>query len=91
MFWNNNNGANLFCQQLGFDFGTIRPESTSNQRQVALPDDGIRIGQCNDGETWGSCTGGCNDLSVGGGHCSNCQAGVNAGIKIDCSPGMKIC
>ena len=91
MFLNNNNGANLFCQQLGFGSGTIRPESKS--KQVSLPADGIRIGLCNDGDTWGSCTGHCNDLSVGGdsADCSNCQTGENAGIKIDCSTGMKIC
>lgn len=89
-FWNNGIGANLYCQQLGYDLGEIRPESTSASRQVALPSDGIRIGMCNEGDTWLSCTGGCNDLSVGGDHCSNCQAGAMAGLQIDCFNGKKI-
>ena len=88
-FWNNGIGANLFCQQLGYNSGTIRSESTSASRQVALPSDGIRVGKCNEGDTWLSCTGGCNDLSVGGDHCSDCQAGAMAGLKIDCFNGMK--
>ena len=89
-FWNNGNGADLFCQQLGYQSGTIRAESTS--RQVALPSDGIRIGMCNAEDTWPHCTGGCNDLSVGGTPdtgCSDCREGAMAGLKIDCE-GMKI-
>ena len=39
-FWNNNIGATLFCQELGFQYGYIKNQSD-------LPNDGLRIGQCN--------------------------------------------
>ena len=81
-FWDNGNGADLFCQQLGYQSGTIRAESTSHQ--VALPSGGIRIGKCNAGDTWPNCTGGCNNLSVGGTSCSDCREGAMAGLKIEC-------
>ena len=82
-FWDNNIGASLFCQQLGFDSGTI----TSEQRTIRLPRDGIRVGRCNIGDTWLSCTGGCNDLSVGGGQCSDCRTGVRSGVQVACIKG----
>ena len=58
---------------------------------IPLASDGLRIGACtsNDNSLL-SCTGGCNDLSVGGDHCSDCQAGAMAGLKIDCFNGKKI-
>ena len=83
-FWDNDVGADLFCKKLGYDFGKIRPESTKSNPQVPLPKDGIRIGTCNEGDTFGSCTGGANELSIGGVTSSDCQSGVMAGLKIDC-------
>ena len=72
---------------MGFTSGTLTAESTS--QQVALPSDGITIGNCNAGDTWPHCTGGCNDLTVGGSNCGGCREGDMAGIRIDCE-GMKI-
>ena len=54
-FWNNNIGATLFCQQLGYQMGEIKQESIS--RQVPLPNDGFRIGSCNENDIWPQCTG----------------------------------
>ena len=76
-FWNNENGAKLFCQELGFPSGTIGDTLT-------LPSDAVRIGQCELGDVWPDCSGGCNDHSIGGTSCSNCQSGASSGITINC-------
>ena len=39
-FWNDNNGATLFCQQLGYEIGIIKQDSM--ERQVPLSADGFR-------------------------------------------------
>ena len=64
-FWNNNNGADLFCQQLnqGYLSGTINKGTVS---EYILDTDALKIGQCNKGDSWLRCTGGCNSLQVGG-------------------------
>ena len=84
-FWDNNKGASLFCQQLGYKIGIVKQESIA--RQVPLPDDGFRIGECKTNDIWGQCTGGCNDQTIGGTHCSDCRSGAMAGLKIECSNG----
>jgi hypothetical protein len=84
-FWNNNKGATLFCQQLGYTIGIVKQESIA--RQVPLPDDGFRIGECETNDIWGQCTGGCNDHTIGGTHCSDCRSGAMAGLRIECSNG----
>jgi hypothetical protein len=84
-FWNNNKGATLFCQQLGYKIGIVKQESIA--RQVPLPDDGFRIGECETNDIWGQCTGGCNDHTIGGTHCSDCRSGAMAGLRIECSDG----
>ena len=84
-FWNNNNGATLFCQQLGYKFGIVKQESIT--RQVPLPDDGFRIGECKADDIWSQCTGGCNDYNIGGNRCGDCRSGTMAGLKIECSNG----
>ena len=81
-FWNNNIGATLFCQQLGYETGIVKQESIA--RQVPLPDDGFRIGECETNDIWGQCTGGCNDHTIGGTHCSDCRSGAMAGLRIEC-------
>ena len=88
IFWDNDFGADLFCKILGYQFGIIRPESNSESRQVPLPKDGIRIGECNEEDTnLKHCTERDNDLSFP----SNCKQEEMAGIKIDCfMEGMKI-
>ena len=84
-FWGNNNGATLFCQQLGYFSGIVKEESIAGQ--VPLPDDGFRIGECKTNDIWGQCTGGCNDHTIGGTHCSDCRSGAMAGLRIECSNG----
>ena len=51
----------------------------------------FRIGLCNSGDQWDSCSGGCNDYQ-GGGACSNnptvkCDKGQAVKITIQCSGG----
>ena len=62
-------------------------------KEIPLASDGMRIGQCtsNDNSLL-SCTGGCNDLELGG-QCSNyhhskCGAGQGATVEIQCLSGM---
>ena len=78
-FWNNNIGATLFCQQLGYETGIVKQESIA--QQVSLPDDGFRIGECKTNDTWGQCTGSCNDHTVGCNHCSDCGSRAMAGLR----------
>ena len=82
-FWNNNNGATLFCQQLGYQMGEIKQETIS--RQVPLPNDGFVIGSCNENDIWPQCTGGCSEWVGECQYDSDCQSGVMAGLKIECS------
>ena len=76
-FWDNGNGADLFCQELGYQSGQLGD-------RTQLPREGIRIGRCNNGDTWPNCSSGCNDQSIGGTQCSDCRSGALAGIKINC-------
>ena len=83
-FWNNDFGANLFCQRL-----TSNPTSTGNvikRTDKPLESDGIRIGGCLRYDDWLSCSGGCNDLGTGQG-CADCDANSPASIEIKCSHG----
>ena len=91
-FWDNNYGATLFCRELlnsTYTYGTV-----TERRDIPLEIDGIRIGHCNYEDTsLFSCTGGCNDLEVGG-QCSNspagygqCVAGQGATVEIECFQG----
>ena len=84
-FWNNNEGAILICQQLGFDSGT-----QTNARST-YPVDSFKIGQCKAGNTLLECDGGCNDYNVGG-YCSddgykNCNQGNQVKVTIECTGG----
>ena len=82
-FWNNNIGASLFCQQLGFEYGSIK-------ERLILPIDGLRVGLCLHGDKWLQCShDSCNQLEVGG-HCNNggqCTKGQKAGVSIECTGG----
>ena len=64
-FWDNNNGADLFCQQLnqGYLSGTI---NKGNVAEYFLGSDALQIGKCRSGDRWLNCNGGCNSLQVGG-------------------------
>ena len=79
-FWDNSNGAKLFCQKLGYQSGQI------DDRRISLPRDGIRIGKCNQRDIWPNCSENCNDKSIGGSNliCGDCRSGAKAGIKINC-------
>ena len=83
-FWDNDNGAKLFCQKLGFANGKVTQGQGS---QAKLTDDAIRIGGCSDSDNQlFGCTGGCNELKVGG-HCkegSICTKGQSAKVQIEC-------
>jgi hypothetical protein len=65
---------------------------TYGSSNVTLPSDGLQVGECESGDSWLQCTGGCNSLDIGG-QCTqysgNCKAGANAGVKIRCT-GKKI-
>ena len=85
-FWNNDFGADLFCQKLDSKYisGTVtmRPD-------IKLIRDGIRIGECKQEDSWLSCTGGCNDLRTGSGRCAKCDAGQPAAVEIKCHEFVK--
>ena len=89
-FWDNNVGADLFCQKLGFSSGVLSSGlwTDSDRSEVKLESDAIRIGKCAANDKWLNCTGGCNDLATGG-HCpgnsnAKCSAGDLSGITIEC-------
>ena len=79
-FWNNDIGASLFCQKLGFESGNIK-------NRLTLPSDGLTIGQCNKGDKWLECSyKDCHKLQIGG-TCNNggsCSKGQKAAVSIDC-------
>ena len=79
-FWNNNIGANLFCQEFGFESGTLK------NTHLTLPNDGLNIGKCEQRDAWLQCSGNCNNLQIGG-FCGagKCTKGSKSGILIDCS------
>ena len=87
-FWNNQQGAKLFCQKMGYPSGTVSGKGSEHKYSM----DSFRIGQCNDGDTWENCTGGCNDYQVGGA-CSNgvrCDKDQGVKITINCEGGGSI-
>ena len=80
-FWDNDEGANLFCHELGFETGKIR------KTKLTLLSDGLSVGRCVKGDTWLQCSHrNCNQLKVGG-QCNNggsCKKGQNAAVSIAC-------
>jgi len=85
-FWDNDNGADLFCKQLNSQYRS--GEITSSKYSLQLNFDAVKIGKCRKNDIWQACTGGCNNLQVGGscgGLGGQCTAGANAGIRISCS------
>ena len=82
-FWDNDNGATLFCKELDpIKFVSGRVKKTN----MELPSDAIQIGKCKSSDTLLSCSGGCNDNVVGYG-CANCKAGEKATIEVECVEG----
>ena len=87
-FWDNQEGAKLFCQKMGYHSGTFSGRGSGQKYSM----DSFRIGKCNDGDNWESCSGGCNDYQ-GGGACSNnnhakCDQTQGVKITIECSGGV---
>lgn len=60
-FWDNDNGAKLFCRKLGYESG----EKPILHRRNKVKNS-FSIGSCNEGDAWPYCKGGCNARKVGG-------------------------
>ena len=93
-FWDNNHGAEKFCQKLGYTSGTISHGGSGwlGRASGSYGIDSFRIGRCNDNDAWPSCSGGCNDYKVGG-TCSywntaHCTAEQVVKIIISCTGGL---
>ena len=94
-FWDNQNGAKLFCKKLGYDSGVLSGRNSGQKYGT----DSFRIGKCENGDEWltsgrGGCRGGCNDYQ-GGGSCRNnnrakCDKNQAAKFTIKCSRGKKV-
>jgi len=76
-FWNNNNGATLFCKELGFNHGIV-----IKRQDKPLGSDAIRVGQCLSNDKWLNCKGGFN-LGICN-NCDHCRAGNKASVEIKC-------
>ena len=84
-FWDNQNGAKLFCQKMGYLSGKISDAGSGE----TYSQDSFKIGKCNDGDKWESCSGGCNEYESGG-KCdeswsSYCTKDEEVKITIACS------
>ena len=91
LFWDNDYGANLFCQKLDSKFSSGK---ITKRTDKPLQSDGFWIGNCLSADDWPSCTGKCNKLQIGGGcdyqlngfqYHSNCDAGEGASLEIECN------
>ena len=61
-FWNNQEGAKLFCRKMGYKSGSLSGHG-SGQKYAT---DSFRIGECNSNDMWENCRGGHNDYQIGG-------------------------
>ena len=90
-FWDNNYGADIFCQKLGYTNGTVTPKKTDPHSKIYI-EDSLRVGKCysRNGRLT-SCSGGCNDWRTGGAcyenDSANCTAGQKVAITINCYGG----
>ena len=86
-FWDSNQGAQLFCQKLGYTAGKL---DTLGKKQ-SYKQDSIWVGECHPSDTdISACGGGCNTYEVGGlcdGISYNCTAGEYVKMSIICSGG----
>ena len=55
-FCDNDIGASLFCQKLGYDAGAIKRDSNNNLIKFDLQSDGLTVGKCDDGDQLLQCT-----------------------------------
>ena len=81
-FWDNQEGARLFCQKLGYEDGTVERKNDVYSR------DSFMIGKCNAGDVWGNCLGGCNEYQKGNvcsGRGERCTSSEPVKISISCN------
>ena len=88
-FWDNQNGAKLFCEKMGYTSGKLSGRGSGQK----YSQDSFKIGKCNDGDKWESCSGGCNQYESGG-KCNDswgsyCTKGQEVKMTIKCSGGVK--
>ena len=84
-FWDNNNGATLFCKKLDPQFRS----GVVSRKRVTLTKNAVRVGRCEKwrNDQWLKCTGPCNGNGIGG-SCpwgGRCSRGNRAGIEIRCN------
>ena len=76
--------AKRYFQKLVFNIGIV-----SKVPGKPLASDAIRVGKCNSNDEWLKCTGGCNDLKIGGAchpvQFAKCAAGQMASVEIKCN------
>ena len=83
-FWNNQIGANKFCQKMGYHYGHISGKGEREFYDI----DSFKVGKCDSDDAWLQCNGGCNDNNIGG-LCHddvnmNCSAGQPVKLNITC-------
>ena len=64
-FWDNNVGATLICNKIGYDSGVV-----SRVYGETYSADSFKIGMCNIHDNLSNCSGNCNDYRVGD-YCGN--------------------
>ena len=82
-FWDDQIGANKFCQKLGYNSGNV-----SKIGSESYSVDAFKIGKCGKNDTLLECGEGCNDYDNSG-RCNDdrnldCSAGQPVKIKISC-------
>ena len=83
-FWNSEYGPNLFCQKLDPKFKYAK---VTRRLDKVIESDAFWIGNCGKEDDWLSCTGGCNNLEIGG-EClgaGSCSVGGAPSMEIECS------
>ena len=73
-FWDNDVGATLFCQKLGYGSGKALYKITQNN----YTEDSFRLGNCLVGDSLENCTGGSNDYRL------SCTKESGARMVISC-------
>ena len=87
-FWDNNIGATLICNKLGYNSGVV-----SRMYGEKYSTDAFKIGMCKINDNLTNCSGNCNDYRVGG-YCRNSNmkdiANGRPNARCDKSSGPKI-
>ena len=92
-FWDNDYGATLFCQKMGYYNGTVSGKGLFGN----YSEDAFRVGKCSDRDLahrgLTRCTGGCNDNKLGGQCYENddamCGKGQPVKTAVECYVGSK--